>query len=363
MREVSEKFLQAVQGSNQPVVTANIWRDGEVIREGLRPAGGSVEFSAAQAVEGSLHGAAFVDEDPDAVPIDAYGCKVNVLAGFDLQGSVETVSMGWFNITEVDTVEAWSWFPWQSEAALTNRVITVEGFDSMGVVAESDFLAPRQPTAGADAWTTIADLCAGVVSVLNPGFVAKTIPATGLVFEWSRLDAIKAIARLWDAYPIITENDQLTLATDSSGASIDAFGAQINIDWWQKQSSSSGLKNGVTYSGKTADGIDLTGYATETSGLLRWGGPYGFRPARMSSDLMDTQAKVDAAAKTYLDTLIARRSSSQNVSALWNPAIELRDMPPLMLPGDAPVTAQVDAYTLPLLGGPMSVTLRLPWRA
>lgn len=361
MRDVSAQFLQAVQGSNSPVVWADVWRGGEVIREHARIAGGSVQFDASRAVEGSVTGLAIVDEDLDATPINAFGDRVNVRAGFDLEGSVETVSMGWFDITDVDTVEAWSWFDWAEDAQLTSRVLTIEGVDGMGVVAESDFIAPQQPSAGADAWATIAGLCVGVVSVLDPGFAAKTVPE-GLVFDLSRLGAIKAVAKAWNAFPVMTPNGQLTLATEDGGDTIEAFGARINIDWWQKQSSSRGLRNGVAFSGKDPSGNELVGYATEDTGLLRWGGLYGMRPARASSDLMTTQAMVDAAAATYLETIINRRSVVQSVSALWNPAIELRDRASLDLP-DGSVDAVVAGYTLPLLGGAMSVDLRLPWRS
>lgn len=360
MRDVSERFLAAVQGSNHPVVTADVWRGGEVIRVGAQVAGGSVDFASAQAVEGSINGLTLVD-DADGEPIDAYGCKVNVKAGFDLEGSIEQVSMGWYEIQDCTANEAWAWFDWREDAVKTSSVLQLQGVDYVATVAESDFLAPKQPVTGADAWGTIVDLCTGIVSVIDPGFAAKTIPA-GLVFTYSRIDAITAIAQLWNAAPVMTSNGQLTLATEDGGDLIPAFGARINVDWWQRQSTSKDLKNGVTFTGKTSDGIELVGYATEDSGKLRWGGDFGYRPQHQNSDLMTTQAMVDQAAQTALNTMILRRSSTQTVSALWNPAVELRDRVPLELPGlPDGTTATVAGYSLPLLGGPMSVTLRLPW--
>jgi hypothetical protein len=90
-----------------------------------------------------------------------------------------------------------------------------------------------------------------------------------------------------------------------------------------------------------------------------WGGNYGYRPLRASSDLMSTQAMVDAAAATRLQTEIKSRAVTQTVDALWHPGVELRDRPNLVLP-DRTVATEVLGMTLPLTKGAMSVTLRLP---
>ena len=366
MRDVSERFLSAVQGSNAPRVTANIWLDGRVVREGVRVVGGHVSSSASGIVESSvsLQFAETVSVELGD-PVHAYGMQVNVLAGFDLEGSEELVSVGWFEIKEVTVADNWVWPAWlnqlptdEQSALKMSTVYSLEGQDFMSVVAESEFLAPLQPKPAADAWTTINELCAGIVSVLDPQFEAKSLPA-GLIFEWSRLEAIKQIAKLWDgAYPVITSDGQLTLTTDSLGDTVADFGAGLNIEQWTMAFDSRGLKNAVTFMGRTPAGEDLLGYAVEDAGALRYGGPFGFRPTRQSSDLMDTQAKVDAAAATALQTMISRRTVSQDLSALWNPALELRDRNRLVLP-DESWTARVTGFRLPLLGGPMGLTVEI----
>lgn len=361
MRDVSDAFLAAVQGSNSPVVTADIWLGGEIVREDIRIAGGQVEFDSTRDVEGRLS-ITLVDEQEGgsrlADVIHAIGMRVNVRAGFDMAGEIETVSMGWFDVYDTEAVDAWEWFDWHDGAVKTSSVVHVQAWDLLSVVAASPFLKPTQPTAGADAWATIEDLCLGVVQVNDPEFEAKTIPA-GLVFEWERLDAIKQIARLWDAFPIVDDNGQLTLATDDSGDTIADFGVRINISAWKSKSNSADLHNGVTFIGKSPEGVELVGTATESDGLARWGGQFGYRPMRAASDLMTTQAMVDAAAATRLATEIAARAVTQTCDALWNPAIELRDKTTLVLP-DRSVESKILGYSLPLAGGPMQVTLRLP---
>lgn len=364
MREVSDLFKAAVLGSNSPVVTADVWLGGDVIRANIPIAGGQVEFDSTRDVEGRLS-IVLVDAVSEGSAlsqvIHAIGMRVNVRAGFDLAGNTETVSMGWYDINSVDTVSAWSWFDWREDAIKTTDVVTIEALDLSSVVVGSPFLRPQQPTAGADAWATIADLCTGIVSVLDPGFPSMTIPAS-IVFEWDRFAAIKQIAALWGAVkPVMTPEGQLTLAYISdAGDVIDDFGVRINIASWQDSSNSADLHNGVTFIGQTPDGQEIVGVATEQSGLAAWGGNFGYRPLREGpNSLMTTQAMVDQAAQTRLQTEIRSRAVTQTVDALWNPAVEVRDQPHLILP-DREVDSQVLGCSLPLLGGPMQVTLRLP---
>lgn len=364
MRDVSTQFLAAVLGSNKPVIVADIVLEGEVIRSNAQIVGGVVEFDSGRDVEGRLSGCVVVDDDATGSALSqrvhAIGTQVNIKAGFDMAGVVETVSLGWFDVTVVETSDEWLYVDWQTKPIKGRSFLTIDGLDLMSVVARSEFLEPVQPTAGADAWTTINTLCRGIVPVLNPGFAAKTIPSTGIVFEWSRLDAIKEIAKLWDAWPMMTADGQLTLATTATGDTIAPFGAKVNIAAWQDSIDSSELFNGVTAIGKSATTqVQLVGSATEVDGLARWGGPFGFRPRRESSDVWTTQAAVDAAAAALLAQEITGRAVVQKVEALWNPAVECRDITTVSLP-DRTVASKVLGYELPLAGGPMTVTLRLP---
>lgn len=362
-RDVSDAFADAVLGSNEPVVWADFWLNGEVVRSGLMPVAGQVEYDSTRDVEAHL---SLTVEDAESdgsrlsETIHAIGMKCNIRVGFNMAGTVETVSYGWFDISEVSAVDTWEWFDWRDGAVKTGSVVTIEGHDYVSVLAASDFLSPQQPDVGADAWATIRDLAqtAGV-SVLDPGYAAKTVPSN-LVFEWGRLDAIWSIAKLWDAKPVMTDNGQLTLVTDAAGDTIDNFGVRVNIAAWLSESSSQNLHNGVTFTGKSPEGLQLVGTAVETDGPAAWGGPLGFRPLRASSDLMSTQAMVDAAAKTRLATEISNRAVTQTVDALWSPVVEVRDQMVLQLPDRDVEGVQVIVTSLPLTGGPMQVSLRLP---
>lgn len=364
-REVSENFANAVQGSNEPVVTIDFWSDGEILRSGVGPVSGQVEYDSTRDVEGHL---SLVVEDSESEGsrlkdiIHSIGVQANVRVGFRMGGTVEQVSYGWFDLSETDATDSWEYPSWSPDPFKTSSVVSVEGHDFLAVVSASQFLTPYPQTVAADAWATIQDIAqtAGV-SVLDPGYAAKTIP-DNLVFEWDRLDAIWLIAGLWgsDVRPVMTSDGQLTLASDSSGDVVDDFGVRVNVAQWVGKSSSQDLHNGVTFLGKDANGLQLIGTAVETDGPARWGGPFGFRPLRASSDLMTTQAQVDAAAATRLLTEINSRAVTQTVDALWNPVVEVRDRLTLRLPDRDVADVQILGTVLPLTGGPMQVTLRLP---
>ena len=367
MRTVSQEFQAAVLGSNTPVVTVDIWSGGEVVRANAKVMAGEVEFDSSRAIEGRLSLVVLDDESEGSrlsQVIHSIGMQANIRAGFDMAGLVETVSLGWYDIHDTKSFDAWEWYDWnlgddgKPIGTKTSSVVTIDGLDYLSVVAASPFLVPQQPVAGSDAWATIAGLCTGIVSVLDPGYAAKTIP-TGLVFEWDRLKAIQAIAELWDAFPVMNNDGQLTLATEASGDAVGDFGVKVNIAAWQDSTSSTNLHNGATVLGKSPEGTELIGTATETSGPAAWGGSFGYRPTRRTSEIMTTQAMVDAAAKADLAAEIASRAVVQTVDALWNPAVELRDRPKLTLPDRSPAT-KVLGYSIPLKGGAMSLTLRLP---
>src|SRR5690554_4607631 len=132
LRDVSDAFLFAVQGSNSPVVTADVWLGGEVVRQDVRIAGGQVEYDGSRDVKGRLS-ITLVDEVEGgsrlADVIHAIGMQVNVRAGFNLAGEVETVSMGWFDIYDTVSVDAWEWFDWRDGAVKTSSVVQVEALD------------------------------------------------------------------------------------------------------------------------------------------------------------------------------------------------------------------------------------------
>jgi len=372
MRDVSEEFSAAVRGSNTPIVVADVWYDADVIRGAVRVVGGTVTWDAANAVEDELS-ITLLDTESSGSRlrdiIHSYGCRINIRAGFTLATGDELVSLGWFDVVSTSAVEHWQWYDWRDEddPLKTSEVVQVRAEGLLSIVANSGLFAPTQPAEGSDAWGAIVGLSLDILSTRDPGFAAKSLPtgASAVVFEDDRLRPIQQIAALWDAKPVVTDEGQLTLVTPGSGPEVDGYGYDINIEAWVNQTSKANLWNGVAFHGRSPEGLELVGYATEASGPLAWGGPFGYRPKHERSDLMTTQSMVDQAAATSLERLKRERSATQTVNALWNPAQQLRDRPLLHLPGRDPIESEIVRIVLPIGappqgGGPMSVTLRLP---
>lgn len=355
MRESSEEFLAQIYGSNSPVVVADFWVGGELVREAVPVIGGNVSADVTQGVEESLTLTVQDGDVSDRVrdQIHAFGTQVNVRAGFD----DELVSVGWFDVYNVEAQDSFIWL--EDGQRKTGAAVTVHGAGLFGVITRSPFLLPWPQVSGADAWGVVQEMTAdaGVGSV-DPGFPAKTIPA-GLVFDESRSGAVTKIAGLWDSKPVITSSGLLTLS-DGSGDLLPDMGVRIDILTDPVRGyDTSDLVNGVVVIGKTGAGVELYGTAVEDTGLAAWGGPFGKRPKRVVNELMSTQSMVNSAARTYLANEIAKRSVVHNIQVLWNPLIELRDRVTAHLPS-GPVEAVVQAYSLPFGGGGSSVTLRVP---
>lgn len=150
MQTTSDEFLELVKGSTAPVFTADVWYDGELYYPDVPLEDGSVSFTSKQAVRGSVE-LTILDTDNTMVPnslsspLAPYGGYVNVRAGFDYQGTRETISMGWFDITEVEIEEAFKTY--EQPDGTTTRVgagarIIVSGVDFMQRILDYNFMNP-----------------------------------------------------------------------------------------------------------------------------------------------------------------------------------------------------------------------------
>lgn len=150
MQSVSSDFLQLVKGSTNPVYTADVWYDGQLVYENVRLVDSSVQFDAAQGVRSTVD---LVIADPDNVlvptsqasPLAPFGGVVNIRAGFTWNGQTETVSLGWYDIQQTDIDEAFKTYTLQdgtTKRAPAGAVITITGADFMQRVIDYKFLSP-----------------------------------------------------------------------------------------------------------------------------------------------------------------------------------------------------------------------------
>lgn len=150
MQAVSADFLELVKGSTNPVYTADVWYDGELVFEDVRIESSSVKFDASQGVRATVD---LVIADPENLlvptsqssPLAPFGGVVNIRAGFKWNNQEETVSLGWYDIQSTEIEEAFKAYTLQDGSvrrAPAGARITVNGSDFMQRVMDYPFLTP-----------------------------------------------------------------------------------------------------------------------------------------------------------------------------------------------------------------------------
>lgn len=373
MQSVSANFLAAVKGSTKPVLYADLWKSNNFIKT-LSIESASVSFDQDSDVQGSGQ-VVILDNDGSLTPtsmgstLTPFGAVINIRAGFSLPSSVEeTVSLGWFLIQDMEIEEAWDSYDREDVTNLVRKGsrITCNLVDFMQKVVDYKFLVPSQPTQQT-AWAEIVYLVQDIVSTQTPsfsGYVDLPIPST-LTYGEDRMDAVKALAGVLGAEPVMLPNGKLSLRAlnpvKSAGNTAPTFGWNINVTEYKKRLSREDVYNIVVARGKTDDtNVGLIAYAIQTDGPLSFYGAVGPRPIFYDTDLLNTTSGVQAYAKAQLAALATRQSQVVPIRALPNPAIELGDYADLYVQGaSTPISARVVGFSY-TDKGEMDVSLSMP---
>jgi hypothetical protein len=377
MQTVSKNFLAAVQGSTNPVFTADLWKDGQFVQS-LTLESGSVTFDANQNVQATCS-LVVLDKDGTLTPtsmgdnLTPFGAQINIKAGIELPGgAVETVSLGWYLIWDIEVEEAWSSYTRNGATTLVRKGsrITVNGRDLMQKIADFKFLVPTQPTQ-ATAWAEIVYLIQDVVPTLTPSWIPTVgadlaIPAT-MAYGEDRLEAIKALAAIFQAEPVMTSGGRLTLRklnpTQDATNTAPTFGWNINLTQYKKTLSRDGVFNIVVTRGKSSAGNSIIAYAIQDTGPTSFYGSMGPRPVFYDSEVLQTTQALTDYANAQLATTASQNTQTVPITALPNPAIELGDYANLSVQGNNGLTTSV---TCRIIGftynaeGEMDVTLAMP---
>lgn len=373
MQTVSSNFLAAVQGSTDPVFYADLWKDNALVATLPLEAGGNeVSFDADSDVQGAVK-LVVVDKDgtltPTSIgsPLTPFGSVVNVRAGFKIGVAEETISLGWYVIWDMDIEEAWKSYTDGTGATVLVRNgsrITLTGRDFMQKVADYKFLVPTAPTQGT-AWAEIAYLVSDVVGTIAPSFLLDDVAIpSNLTYGEDRLDAVKALAAVLAAEPVMTPAGKLTLRqlnpAQTSSNTAPTFGWNINVTQYKKSLSRDGVNNIVVVRGKNSQQVNTVAYSILTDGPTSFYSSFGPRPVFYDTDLLNTVASLQAYADAQLQTIGQRNTQKVPITALPNPAIELGDYATLTVQGaPSPLTCRVVGFTYNDRGE-MDVTLSMP---
>jgi hypothetical protein len=377
MQSVSSNFLAAVQGSSKPVFTASLWKDGAFITN-LDLESGSVSYDANQNVQATCS-LVVLDKDGSLTPtsmgdnLTPFGAQINIQAGVQLPGgSTETVSLGWFLIWDIQVEEAWGSYTQNGQTVLVRKGsrITVNGRDLMQKLVDFKFLVPTSPVQ-ATAWAEIVYLIQDVVPTLTPSWIPTVgadlaIPST-MTYGEDRFEAIKALAAIFQAEPVMTSGGRLTLRklnpTQDGTNTAPTFGWNINLTKYTKSLSRDGVYNIVVARGKSAAGNSLVAYSIQTSGATSFYGSIGPRPVFYDSEVLQTTQALQDYADAQLATTASQNTQTVPITAIPNPAIELGDYATLSVQGNnglsSSVICRVIGYTIHS-EGEMEVNLAMP---
>jgi hypothetical protein len=372
MQTVSSNFLAAVQGSTRPVFYADLWKDNNLVAT-LPLESGEASFDANSDIQGAIK-LTVADADgtltPTSMgsPLTPFGSVINVRAGFKVGAAEELVSLGWFIVWDMEIEEAWKSYTDSTGSTTLIRNgsrITLTGRDLMQKVADYKFLVPTAPTQGT-AWAEIVLLVSDVVGTETPswaGFSDVSIPST-LTYGEDRLEAVKALAAVFGAEPVMTPTGKLTLRLLNPGQvssnTAPTFGWNINVSKYRKSLSREDVFNIVVARGKNTQQLNVVAYSIQTDGPTSFYGSFGPRPVFYDTDLLNTVASIQAYADAQLSTIGQRNTQTVPITALPNPAIELGDYATLTIQGSpSPVSCRVVGFTYKSRGE-MDVVLSMP---
>ncbi|WPM94343.1 hypothetical protein VG1_CDS0019 [Arthrobacter phage Cupello] len=283
-------------------------------------------------------------------------------------GGAGTVNRGWYRITGNEPKESWYSRTVREEGyrepggsvPAGNRLVMVTGGTLVPLTAEDrtvnlaldEFLVPEQPAgASPTVVSEIQRIVGDAVPLVFLGVTDEPVPLD-VTYEGPRIDAVMDLAGRVGASLRMGGNGELEVYVKDP-APVWAVaggddGALINIDRSQSVDvlANVGVARGEY---KYVDGggqeqtRPLTGVAQVTSGPLAVGGPHGRIPREMESKLLDTQAKVDKAARSLITNYLASLTLDLEVTSLPNPALQVGDTVTVTQP-------VVDGRLVPLVG-------------
>lgn len=375
MQTASQSYLDAVEGSAQPVAVVDAWYEGDLVAADLPIIGGSVTLDAARAITGS---ATVVTGSPDATlvpsrwdaPLAPYGSELQIRCGLKAAaGTTELFSLGWYRIDKSKPEEWWDTYPHPRDPsapplwACKGVKVTAECSDHMSYVDGDKFVIPEAPASLTSVLDEIRRIARDSVPIASfTGLSDAAIPAS-VSYQSSRVQAIQDLADVIGRVARVDPDGALALhpKTPSGPAvwSVDVGRGRGKIMNWDRPLDRSGLYNAVISTGTTPDGVPVQGVAVEPTGPLRYNGPFGRVPYPRSSSLITSEAAAQADAQTWLARLVRERIAPVVVSCAPNFALLLDDIVEVVLP-DTTLSGPVSAITWPLPKGPMQMTVMVP---
>lgn len=384
MRLIDDNTAAALTGSRSgDELIAWVWYDGALaLTEPLPVSDWSISWDgdARQKVQGSL---SLTVKDPDGTlapwlfndPLGVGGSRIQVIYRV---GGAEDVQVGWYRIDSNSSEESWNFRVIREDhyeepdsllptnyrylASPTGASVSLSAKDLTAELESDRFLAPEQPVGvSPTVQSEVERLIGGTLPIMYGNFPDANVPKD-VVWEDDRLEAVMDLLEIVGASFRMTGEGELeiyqktrtpvaVLAGGDDGLAINVF-RSMNLDGlYNIGVVSSSYKNKQNIDGQVQEvDVPIYGYYEIPTGPLRAGGPFGRRVIKAGNPLMNSQTKVDKAARTMvLDRLSAQRVDLE-VTCLPNPALQIGDTVTVVSP-------IVDGRLVPLAGEVVKASL------
>lgn len=362
MQPVSARFDDALRGTPEPVLRAELWRDGTRLTlpsgaPSLLVTGGTLTVDEASKTRRSVVlGVAddlTVDQVADLMsPTDT---DLRLWAGVrHTEGDEELVPVGVFRVSEVSKPSA-------------RGPLEVRAKDHSGMLADARFVTPWLTPQGAGVVTQMAAMVQDVLPVPCLDLTGSARTLSQATWEKDRWDTIESLASSIGADPLFDPSGRFVirpvpvLHAGASVWTIDSYTPKavmldVAVTW-----STSRLYNAVVATSSNAD-TPVSAVAYQTSGRYRWrprtaNSPGFQRPRYYASPALSTVDQCLGAAQAILSRSLAA-SKTLALTCAPNPALDVGDQVDVLLPDGTREERIVSRIVLPLGLGPMSVDTR-----
>ncbi|AYG02364.1 hypothetical protein [Gryllotalpicola protaetiae] len=261
-------------------------------------------------------------------PLAPFGQELRIDYVVSQGGASWRVPLGIYRINEVPRAqEYFRRYPaaariigWSAELALVDR------FD---LIRAASFLGVTAPAAGNTVLQEVANLTtAAGVTCAWPAWLQDSAIPSGVTYEGDRLDAISQLLASLNCDPGMTRQGSVTAIRRDRWTSATRDDADIEIDGVLSFADglSANIYNTVVVTNPNETLPPGIAQITDPANPLRVDGPLGARVYTNSNPLMDTTAKLQAAAQTILARVSQLGSKTIEVQAPPRPDAELGDL-------------------------------------
>jgi len=359
MYPVSDRFIKTLAESHRVVTEVKLWRTDGII-EDLPHSGGSVTVDRGSAARRTC---SVSIPDVTRIPrtardkLSVYGAFLTIRRGIAYSSNdIETVPLGTFRIDEI-------------EGDVDQGPVTITGKSYEAFLSDDKFTQPTT-TRGYNAVSTAVGM---LVTSSLPGMVIDTtrlvdapIGVTTWDVEGDRFEAIQEVAKVAGAECFCDADGTFVVAPlpdllNTLPVWEVAAGERGTLITASRGMSSAEVFNGVLARGENSEedkpAVSSLVVDNDTSSPTYWGGPFGKRPAFISSSTLTTVGACTAAA-TYELATRKLPNATADLSSLPNPALEAGDVIRIVYSDGTKDLAQVQSFTISLEpGGDFDLTL------